>query len=545
MKKCKVLYWLLNITKGYRLTIILPLVLSVVSVVMSLVFVEILRVTVDGIGDDGVNLSLLVVIMILVRLLQLGCEEGETYFRGKVAAVLEYSYSLRAFSRLFNSKSRDVCAMHTGDEMSRLTTDVGVISQCVSYTIPIIIYAVVQLLFTALYLLNVKPELTFALIVIMPIMILGAKYYTHKLIPLSMEIRSQDAAVSSYIQEHLQRHEILSSLGVSRFVIQTVKGLQHKLYEKVKRQIKYDVTAEAFIDFGFVLGYLVVLVWGLWGIRDGQFSYAMLLVFLELVGQLERPFILMKTQYPVLINSLASAERLIELEELSEKESPENVQMHGALGVNCKSMTFSYDGDIKIFDNFSYDFKPNTVTAIIGETGAGKSTLIRLILSHLTPQQGHVYFYSEDDVQVEASAGTRCNCTYVPQGNSLISGTIRYNLLLGNLNASEEDMMKALHSSAADFVMSELPLGLDTVIGENGYGLSEGQAQRIAIARGLLHESSIILLDEPTSALDSETEVLLLNRLISRYKGKTILIVTHKKEIENYVNQVLLINGDK
>ena len=186
---------------------------------------------------------------------------------------------------------------------------------------------------------------------------------------------------------------------------------------------------------------------------------------------------------------------------------------------------------------------PRSITAIVGETGAGKSTLFGLMLAHLKPQSGTISIFSSTE-KIKISSKTRCNFIIVPQGNTLLSGTVRYNLSIGNLSATDEDMKKALHTAAAEFVFDELPDGLDTCIGENGYGLSEGQAQRIAIARGLLQDGGIMLLDEPTSALDPETERKLLTRMVAQSSGKTIIIISHKSEINKYVQQVITIANE-
>ncbi len=543
MIKGNQLIWLISLTKGYRKRIIIPIVLSILSILLSLSFVQLLRIIVDGINLLQSNFIVLIILLVLSKLFQFACEEGESYYRSKTNAILENAYSLRCFKKIFDSNSYYVRSFHSGDEMSRLTTDVGIVTQCVSYTIPIIIYAIAQLILTLVYLLSIKPTLTIFLVCIMPLMIIVARYYTNKLIPLSKEIRNQDAKLNEYMQEHLQKHEILASLGVTKYITSTVKNMQQLLLSITNKQIRYDVAAEVFIDLGFCIGYIAVMIWGLIGIREGNFTYAMLLVFLELVGHLERPFILLKSQYPVLINSFASADRIMELDNFPNDEMSQGTEIEAPIGILIENISFSY-GNHSVFKDFSCNIIPNAVTAIVGKTGIGKSTLFRLILAHLHPQNGNIYFYNSNGEQIEASARTRCNCTYVPQGNSLISGSIRYNLSLGNLNASEEEMIEALKISACDFVFDSLPNGVDTKIGENGFGLSEGQAQRIAIARALLHPSSIILLDEPTSALDKDTTEILLNRMRRFCKDKTIIIISHDNNIDTYIDNTLHISHE-
>jgi ABC-type multidrug transport system fused ATPase/permease subunit len=189
-----------------------------------------------------------------------------------------------------------------------------------------------------------------------------------------------------------------------------------------------------------------------------------------------------------------------------------------------------------VIDDLSFDFRPGSCTAILGETGAGKTTLVRLILALLSPQEGQVEIYDDRHVR-QVSPRLRCNFVYVPQGNTLLSGTIRDNLRLGRLDATDEEILEALHDACADFV-NELPQGLDTICSEKGGGLSEGQAQRIAIARALLRDRPIMLFDEATSALDPETERQLLQNILG-HNDKTVVFITHRPAVVEYCDQVL------
>lgn len=211
--------------------------------------------------------------------------------------------------------------------------------------------------------------------------------------------------------------------------------------------------------------------------------------------------------------------------------------MKGKVGIRLENVTFAYpDGKRKVIEHFTHDFEPGSLTAVLGETGSGKSTMVRLMLALLRPDGGNITLYDERQ-SLPASPLTRRNFVYVPQGNTLVSGTLRDNLLLGNPEATDAQMWKALHMAAADFV-HELPQGLGTPCGEMGTGLSEGQAQRIAIARGLLRPGNIVLLDEPTSSLDSDTEQTLLERLSHTIQGKTLIIITHQMQTARLCDKI-------
>jgi len=533
--------WLIGLTKGYRKLIFYPLTLNVLSVFLSIAFVELTKILFEGVNNDVSFLSFCISLLVITKVLELFCEQREMYLREKACAKLENIYTLRLFENTFKSARHELQNIHSGDEMSRLTTDVSVIAQCVTYTIPTIIYASVQLIATSIYLLFVQSSLTVAIICIMPIMILLGKQYTKKIVPISRDIRLEDSSVNEYMQEHLQKHEMLVSFGVTSFIVDKVRALQDKLFSSIRRRIFLDVVAESFVDIGFALGYLAIIIWGVFGIQNGTFTYAMLIVFMQLVGQLQRPFIFFKTQFPALMNSYASIERLQELENMEKEDATYNVRLEGAVGVKFQNVFFKYSKSDKwVLNDFTFDFAPGSITALIGETGIGKSTILRLILAFNTPNKGYVELYNSQK-NVSANSSTRCNCTYVPQGNSILSGTIRYNLKIGNLYATDREINEALYNAAADFVLNDLPKGLDTIVGENGLGLSEGQAQRIAIARGLLHNGQLLLLDEPTSALDDITEKIFLDRLHNKRSNKTIIIISHKKEVGNYVDNNLLL----
>lgn len=531
--------WLWQISKGYRNGIAIPVVLNVVAVLLSLVFVEITQKLIEG---ESWSMGALVFALVSTKILQLACEQTEMYLREVTNARMENNLSLRIFSSLFNSRIVEEQSIHSGDEMNRLTTDVGVVTQSVTYTIPVMIYAIIQLIATCLYLLTIEPTLTLVLLSIMPTAILIGHYYTKRLIPVSREVRLRDSKVNAFMQEHIQHHELISTLRKNDFVREQLRNLQRSLFLKLKQRISLDILAESFVDIGFAVGFLAIFIWGIYGIKHDTFTFAQLIAFMQLTGQVQRPFVLFKSQYPAFVSSFASVERLLEIEHLPKEEKGEPVILKGELGIKLNNVSFRYTNDSRwIYKGFTHDFTPGSITAIVGETGAGKSTLLRLILAILSPSEGTVSIYNDSNTH-EVSSLTRSNCIYVPQGNSIISGSIRYNLKLGNLDASDDEMKTALFDAAAEFVAKDFPSGLDTVVGEGGLGISEGQAQRIAIARGLLTPGGIVLMDEPTSALDTETEKLFLERLTKRNSGKTIIIITHKQEIRKYMSNVVTIN---
>jgi ABC-type bacteriocin/lantibiotic exporter with double-glycine peptidase domain len=293
------------------------------------------------------------------------------------------------------------------------------------------------------------------------------------------------------------------------------------------------------VSFGFMCGYMTAFMWSIFELHQGTITFGVMTAFLQLVAQIQRPTVDLTRQIPSFIHATTSIDRLTELENLPAEKKEKSKWIKGIAGIQFKNIRFRYNnGERDIFSNFSHLFAPGSRTAVVGETGAGKSTMIRLILSLLHPQEGQIFLFNKEGQTLPVDADSRCNLVYVPQGNSLLSGTIRDNLLLGDPNATDKEMYDALHTAAADFV-STLPDEIDSQCGEQGAGLSEGQAQRIAIARGLLRPGSILLLDEFSASLDEATEHILIQRLLYARSDKTMIFITHREMILQYCNNII------
>lgn len=538
--------WLYKHVKAFKRDILLCVVLSISAVMFSLLFVEVTKIFMEAVerGEDF-SFVLLIVSLTTIKGCDIFCEEFKTYLRETKSFQMNNELSLKFFKELFTSGVSYNKRIHSGDSLSRLTTDVFSVSNCLIGTIPELLYAFISLIATCIYLASIDLALTLVILMIMSVNIMFGRSYAKKLLPLSREIRIADSTAHQFMQEHIQHHELIVTLEKTSFIWNRLKELQTTVYKKIVAITKLNILTMSLIDGALNISYIVILVWGIYGIQNNAFSYAELVVFLQLAGQIQGPFIQFNHQYPLLISSMASVERLMEFENLPKEDTIHSIIFSVPVGIEFSDVDFRYKEDSRwIYRGFSHNFAPNSVTAVVGETGAGKSTLLRLFLATLIPNSGNITFYGAENDTLEkhaASSRTRGNCVYVPQGNSLISGTIRYNLLLGKVDATNEEMREALYYAAADFVIKDFPDGLDTVIGEGGLGISEGQAQRIAIARSFLRPGKVILMDEPTSALDAETEKMFLTRLTNQAHDKTIIIVTHKKEVCKYVSDVITI----
>ena len=423
----------------------------------------------------------------------------------------------------------------SGDTTNRLEEDIRVVADLLICRLPGLVVTLLQLLAASAYLMMLAPNLLWVLLILMFSAVFGSKLFFRQLRKLMAKIRTRESELQQHMQESLQ-HRVLTLTNVER-VLEKFGWLQKDIEDNTRKRLNYNAVARGLMFLGFQAGHASAFLWGIFGILHGTVTYGMMTAFLQLVGQVQRPIAEFGRQVPAFIQALTSVERIIELEELEEEPSAKAITLKGAPAIEVSHIDYAYpDGDALVLKDFSCTFPAGTFTVISGQTGAGKSTLIRLILGLLKPQAGSITVGGHP-----AGSALRSNFMYIPQGNSLLSGTIRSNLQLAAPMASEEDIRTALDTAMAQFVFS-LPKGLDTPCGEVGSGLSEGQAQRIAIARALLRPGGVMVMDESTSSLDAETEEKLLQNICNSYHGvKTILFISHRQAAAKYADAVVEI----
>ena len=613
-----ILLWFLQIFRKVKLQSLINATSGIIRVGLDFAFIWSTKQVIDvatGVTRTGGLLphpttlwnagALLVSIMVLQMTLG--------YIGRWIAALLgvnaQNRMQRRIFEHLLRSEWHGKEQRHSGDVLNRLVSDSQTVVQVVTDTMPQMLAVLVRLACAFLFLYSMDAMLAVGVTVILPVFILLSRLYIRRMREITREVRRTDSRIQSILQESIQHRLVLKTLERVETMLKVVRKQQDILRQQVRHRTLFSSTSNLVLNIGFGSAYLFAFLWSANRLADGTITFGMMTAFIQLCGQIQGPFREMTRFIPTIISSFTAAERLMELEETPLEEDGDPIRFEGGAGIRVEHVTFAYDEHSrKILNDVSYDFPPGTATAILGETGAGKTTLIRLILALLKPDEGRVVMYQtspggktaghqrgqetecpavfppggEPEVkssceqearaavsqpvgELEAGAAvsqpggepearadgvpvcarTRCNLVYVPQGNSLFSGSLRWNLQLGNPEATEEEMMEALQLACADFVHT-LPDGLDTIIGEDGAGLSEGQAQRIAIARALLRKGTILLLDEATSALDLHTERQLLNNLIEHNEKQaskaTLLFITHRPAVVEHCSQVITIN---
>lgn len=519
---------------------------QLVLVGIALCYVYISKSLVDvasGVGEGGAReLVLLGCAMVLTILLRIAFQSCISYIESKAEIKIANSLRQREFDKLMHLKSDYRKHWHSGDLVNRMQSDVSAVASSIGRVIPNLTGAVLKFSAAFAYMLVLEARLAWLLVLVIPVGVFGGRFVLRRTRALTLAVREGDGKVQSHVQESVQHLPVIQGLEYGANSSSELEMIQDDFYSKIMRRTRFSIVARILTALAFSLGYAIAFLWGVRGIWLGSVSFGLMTAFLQLVGQIQRPLLEMSEQLPSLFHCSASIDRLMEIEAMPGEEEGEALMMDGIAGVRLENLSFHYpDGEEMIFDNFSHDFKPGSRTAVIGETGIGKSTLIKLLMSLLQADSGKITLYDLKGDCAEVSSRTRCNMVYVPQGNTLFSGSIRENLLMGKPDADESQMREALHRAAADFV-DRMPEGLDSQCFEAGGGLSEGQAQRIAIARALLRPGSILLLDEFSSALDPETEELLLERLNDGSSDKTMIFITHRERVADYCDSILRLD---
>ena len=533
--------WLWQAAKGVRVSILFCALAGIGQVGFSLAFVYVCKELVDiatGVSGHSLEVYALCLLFCIGSQILLSAVRNRLFCYTDI--LLKNGLRRRLFSRLLMSNSIGK-RRHSGDMLNRLTEDIRVIGGTLSRDLPDVITTGIQFVAAFVFLARMESRLAWLIVVVFPICLLLSKLFAGKMRRLTLAIRKSDSHVQAHVQESLQHGVLVQTLEKEDWVARRLEQFQADLYQGVMRRSRFSIFSRAMISTAFSLGYAIAFLWGVNGIREGTITFGMMTAFLQLVGMIQRPIADMGGLLSSFVYATASVDRLRELETDGDQPLTIPHRLNGKVGLRLEQVAFAYpDGKRMILDGFSYDFKPGSRTAILGETGAGKTTLFRLILALISPRSGSITLYNQEE-SVPLSIDTRCNLVYVPQGNSLWSGTIRENLLLGNPQATEVEMRRVLQVAAADFVF-ELPEGLDTVCAEQGGGLSEGQAQRIAIARSLLHRGAILLFDEFSSSLDEDTEERLMRNLVTELPKRTMLFITHRHRIVAYCDRVLTIH---
>ena len=538
--------WLWRASKGIHGSVSWSALAGIVNVTVSLTFIYVCKHLIDivtGHSDD--ELSVYVGLMF-------GCIAMQmllSVVKGRLESRLEIRFRNRLrdklFAHLMSTQWTGRDSLHTGDMLNRLEEDVMTVSDAVCRTVSSVIVTLFRLAGAMFILSSLDVRLACVLFFIMPLALLFSKSYMRRMRRLTRDIRSTDSRVQSLLQEHLQHRILIRTLEYTDRATGLLGRLQGDLQRLFDRRTDFSIFSRLMVRIGFAVGYATAFLWGIYGLRDGTVTFGMMAAFLQLVSQIQNPIVELSRKIPSFIRVFTSTERLAELTDMPLEQQGESQRLEGEIGVRFVDVTFRYpEGKRDVLAGFSHDFMPGSLTAIVGETGAGKSTMMRLMLALLLPGKGKVTFYNGSR-EITASPLTRCNVSYVPQGNTLLSGTIRDNLLMGNPDATDEEMLEACKLAQADEFIQQFPDKYDTWIEQGGSNVSGGQKQRLCIARALMKKPKILILDDSTSAVDTRTDALIRQGFREFIPETTKIIIAQRVASVEDADRIIVMDGGR
>ena len=507
-----------------------------------------------GIVDSAVNSDIggivfYAVILVSLTVAQLAVRIVSRVLDFNISAKLEISMKQSLFDSIIRKKYEKISDIHTGELLNRITSDVSVVVSSIISIVPNMVYFIVKLVGVFVVLFAI--DKTFSLVFLFggAFMFAFVLLFKSKMKALHKSVQESDGKTRSFFQEIFSSLLVVKVFGAENNVSENAMNLQQNNF-KIRRKRNYiSILATTGFSFVFALGYMYALIWGAFAISNNTITYGMLTSILALVSQIQAPVRGISSILPSYYSALASAERLMEIENLDNEEVVNKSDVNIAniysktQRIVFDNITFSY-GRENVLENTSLILEKGDFALLAGISGIGKSTLTKLLLAVITPDKGEIYLGLSDGGKIFIDKNIRSMFSYVPQGNFLLSGTIRDNIAFVSDKSDDEKIIQAAKIACAYDFISRLPDRFETVVGENGKGLSEGQIQRIAIARAVYSNAPIIIFDEATSALDADTEVQLLKNL-KTLKDKTCILISHKMAAKEICNKEIIIQNKK
>lgn len=547
MNKNKPIKWLFDKSKKQHGNMTVLILANAIFSALSIVFAFLIKEIIDSVTvhKDVKRLISFAICIVLVVFLQFGFRVLINGLSEHIRGKLEVTYKSELFSSILGKKHEKISGYHSGELLNRLTSDVSIVSDGVATLLPTVVSAFARLICAVIALIILDWIFAVAFTVAGLLVFLVISLLRGKLKVLHKRAQETDGKIRSFMQECIENLLAVKVFSVNGKIIKQADKLQDDNFKIKMRRKNYSVVGHATYNFIFSAGYLFALIYGASKILTvPTFTYGALSAILQLVNNVQVPFASLSNVLPKYYAMLASAERLIEIQNV-ENEPLTNVIDKDAVyksmkGISAENVSFTYDRD-KVLSNASVYINKGDFVAITGASGVGKSTLIKLMLG-VYPVGGGMAYVDTGDQKIPLDCSTRTLFSYVPQGNMLFSGTLKDNVTFIRENATDDEINFALSVSCADQFIKDLPNGLNTVVGENGVGLSEGQIQRIAIARAVLAGAPIVLLDEATSALDEITERKVLDNF-RKLDDITLIIVSHKKAALSICNRHIVIEN--
>ncbi len=544
--------WMFSYGKNYKKEIVFYTILGVFSTVMSLISSVASKELINIVTGIQTNRALeMAVLMVSMSLFSLLFNQAMSRITLKINIRIQNEIQADIFDKIIEVNWLDLSKYHGGDLLNRFSSDVGTVANSAIGWVPNLIINFFSFIATLCLILYYDPTMLFLTLANMPIMLLSSKVMMSRLRKYDMKVKEMNSEMMAFETETFSNIDSIKSFSLVHLFSDRLKGFQ-KRFKDVSLEynwfsIKYNTIISLLgmvVSFSFY-GWAVYRLW------SGAINYGEMTLFLQQSGRLSSTFSALVSIIPSTISATISAKRLMEIiflpkEPLDIKTSEylDRIQDKG-FSLELEDVYFSYIQNKNVLVSSDLKANPGEIVALVGPSGEGKTTMIRLFLGLITPNQGNAYLIDYQGKKYHLDASTRSLFAYVPQGNTIFSGTIADNLRMVKEDASDQEIIQALKSACAYDFVSRLEGGINAKIGARGQGLSEGQCQRIAIARALLRDAPILLLDEATSALDVSTERKVLNNIIVNHPNKTCIVTTHRPSVLNMCQRVYRVMDTK
>lgn len=550
MKKNPVLQWTLRTIRPWIPALIILILCNVVSGILGVMFAlgtrELINSVDPRLGGNAQDFTQACIVQGSLSLAILLNSMLIHHLRDWLTAVMDRDMKKNMLKKLLHGEFSRVSKYHTGDLLSMMNHDLQTFLNSIMSILPSVSSMITKLVAAVIAIWAIEPVLVYVVLLVGVVLVAVTGMIRKKLKNLNMRASRAQGKASGFIQETLEKLLMVQAMDISNVMEDRADTLLQERYEVLRKRKNISLISNTCLNIlglGSTFGSLVFCASR---ILQGRMDFGTMTAISQLVTQIRGPITNVSGIAPQYAALAAAAERLMELDKIGdddriERRNPRELY-EKMQGICAKELTFAYDRDY-VFNHASFFLPKDTFGVIVGHSGIGKSTLLKLLMGIFSPKSGVLAVDTEDGL-VNVDRSTRKLFAYVPQGNLLLSGTLRDNLLVTNPNATQEEIDRAIHVSAMDAYLHTLPEGLETVVGENALGLSEGQAQRLSIARAILSDAPILLLDEATSALDDNTEKVVLQR-IRELPGKTCIAVTHREAATQIADWSLEMHGGK
>lgn len=543
--------WLIKIGNNYKRYIFGFLAINLITMLMSLASSIAGRYVVDSATHFGTDMfGKCILIMLLTTVASIIISAIATMFSSFVSEKFAFGIRSKMFDNVQRSQWYHLSKYHSGDMLSRLSSDVDNISSTLITLLPSIIVTGIQLILVLVILFMNDPVLACIGLIIGPIGMIASLIFKKKYSEYQRKLRESHSKYYSFLQETLSKIGVVKTFELEDENIEKFEDIRNDRMKLVMKSSVLSSVMGSLMRLVYGIGYVVTFSWCAYRLYqsatygDFSFTYGTMTLFLTLVSQVQASIRSLGNVIPKLYSMKVSAQRIREISEIDNEDYCSLGNIPKSVSLKAKNVQFTYETDDgTVLSDLSFEIPANKNVGIVGTSGTGKTTFIRLLLSLISPDKGSLTYIDDKNNEYTASVATRSFISYVPQGNTLMSGTIRSNLLCGNKDATDEQMWQALEFADAKKFVEKSANGLDTIINEGALGISEGQAQRIAIARALLRDKPVLILDEATSALDEKTEARIFERL-TKQLNKTCFIITHRCSMLSYCDMILEIADD-